>query len=496
MRQAGRSLPEYRAARGTGSILDAIRQPELAAELTLQPVRRYGVDAAILFTDIVVPAAAVGFGVEVGAGAGTGRRPALPGRRRTSPGCARSSPSPTPDMSLETVRLVAGELEPLGIPLIGFAGAPFTVASYLVEGGPSRVYARTKALMRGDPELWSPACSTRWPTWHWHLCGAQVGRVRPPCSSSTAGSGRSPLPTTSATSCRPAAQGLRRPRRSRGATHPLRGGHRRAARIDGGGRSRGRGRGLASAARRGATRVWVPGTRCRGTSTPPPAWLRGTSSRSRPATCSSAEEGSGTCSTSDTACCPRPIPTCWPASSSSCTHGTRRHLGPSGSAVKPVGVLVMAHGTPHSLDELRAFYTEIRRGSPLRPELLADLERRYRAIGGTSPLNERTAAQVEGIGAALEARAPGRFKVAAGAKFASPRISDAVRSLGRAGVSGLIGLVLAPHFSAVSVGDYAAPGPGRGPGTGPARRWPPRRRDDRQLASGPRARGPPGDTGT
>jgi protoporphyrin/coproporphyrin ferrochelatase len=123
--------------------------------------------------------------------------------------------------------------------------------------------------------------------------------------------------------------------------------------------------------------------------------------------------------------------------------------------VKPVGVLVMAHGTPHSLDELPAFYTEIRRGNPPPPELLADLERRYRAIGGTSPLNERTAAQVEGIGAALDARAPGRFEVAAGAKFASPRIADAVRSLGRAGVSRLVGLVLAPHFSAVSVGDYA-----------------------------------------
>ncbi len=121
----------------------------------------------------------------------------------------------------------------------------------------------------------------------------------------------------------------------------------------------------------------------------------------------------------------------------------------------PVGVLVMAHGTPHSLDELPAFYTEIRRGSPPPPELLADLERRYWAIGGTSPLNRRTKAQVEGIRRALEARAPGRFRVASGAKFASPRIADAVAELGRAGVDRLIGLVLTPHFSAASVGDYA-----------------------------------------
>jgi ferrochelatase len=115
----------------------------------------------------------------------------------------------------------------------------------------------------------------------------------------------------------------------------------------------------------------------------------------------------------------------------------------------------MAHGTPHTLDELPAFYTEIRRGSPPPPDLLADLERRYRTIGGTSPLNERTSAQVEAVRLALEARAPGRFVVAAGAKFASPRIADAVGVLGQAGVGRLIGLVLAPHYSAASVGDYA-----------------------------------------
>ncbi|HEY5026139.1 MAG TPA: ferrochelatase [Acidimicrobiales bacterium] len=123
--------------------------------------------------------------------------------------------------------------------------------------------------------------------------------------------------------------------------------------------------------------------------------------------------------------------------------------------MKPVGVLVMAHGTPRSLDELPDFYTEIRRGSPPPPELLADLERRYRSIGGTSPLNERTAAQVEGIGLALDTRAPGRFVVAAGAKFAPPRIEQAVGQLGRADVGRMIGLVLAPHYSVASVGDYA-----------------------------------------
>ncbi|MEJ5253933.1 MAG: uroporphyrinogen decarboxylase [Acidimicrobiales bacterium] len=151
MRQAGRSLPEYRAVRGRGSILDAIRDPELAAEITLQPVRRYGVDAAILYSDIVVPVAAVGFGVDVTPGIG----PVVAEPFRGERDLARLRPlEPEVDTPyvIETVRLVTNEL---AVPLIGFAGAPFTVASYLIEGRPSRSYARTKSLMHSEPGLWS-----------------------------------------------------------------------------------------------------------------------------------------------------------------------------------------------------------------------------------------------------------------------------------------------------------------------------------------------------
>lgn len=150
MRQAGRSLPEYRAVRGGGSILDAIRTPELAAEITMQPVRRYGVDAAILYSDIVVPVAAIGFGVDVVPGVG----PVVERPFAGEADLARLRPlEPEEDTPyvLETVRLLAGELP---VPLIGFAGAPFTVASYLIEGRPSRTYARTKTLMHADPDLW------------------------------------------------------------------------------------------------------------------------------------------------------------------------------------------------------------------------------------------------------------------------------------------------------------------------------------------------------
>jgi len=154
MRQAGRSLPEYRALRGDGSILTAIADPALAAEATLQPVRRYGVDAAILFSDIVVPVHAVGFGVDIV----PGRGPVVARPFRTAQDLDRLRPlEPAVDTAhvVETVRLAVAELGSSGVPLIGFAGAPFTVASYLVEGGPSRTFTKVKSLMHGDPGLWA-----------------------------------------------------------------------------------------------------------------------------------------------------------------------------------------------------------------------------------------------------------------------------------------------------------------------------------------------------
>ena len=152
MRQAGRSLPEYRAVRGTGNILDAITHPELAAEITLQPVRRYGVDAAILFSDIIVPVWAVGFGIDIVAGRG----PVVEQPVRSAADLDRLRPlDPEGDTGyvVETVRILDRELPP-EVPLIGFAGAPFTVASYLVEGGPSRDFAKVKGLMHADPDTW------------------------------------------------------------------------------------------------------------------------------------------------------------------------------------------------------------------------------------------------------------------------------------------------------------------------------------------------------
>jgi uroporphyrinogen decarboxylase len=150
MRQAGRSLPEYRAIRGTGTILRAIAEPDLATEITLQPVRRHGVDAAILYSDIMTPVHAIGFGVDIEPGIG----PVVAEPFRRAADLERLRPleadTDTPYV-LETVRNLVAELP---VPLIAFAGAPFTVASYLLEGRPSRTYVRTKALMHTDEALW------------------------------------------------------------------------------------------------------------------------------------------------------------------------------------------------------------------------------------------------------------------------------------------------------------------------------------------------------
>jgi uroporphyrinogen decarboxylase len=150
MRQAGRSLPEYRRVREGIPMLEACATPELVTEITLQPVRRHGTDAAILFSDIVVPLKAVGVDLDIKPGVG----PVIARPIRTAADLDQLRPLEDVDVDYvaEAVRLLVGELG--ATPLIGFAGAPFTLASYLVEGGPSRNHEHTKALMYGDPALW------------------------------------------------------------------------------------------------------------------------------------------------------------------------------------------------------------------------------------------------------------------------------------------------------------------------------------------------------
>jgi uroporphyrinogen decarboxylase len=154
MRQAGRSLPEYRAARGEGDILAAIAQPELAAELALQPVHRYGVDAAVLFSDIVVPLHGIGFGVEVV----PGRGPVIEKPFASPADLDRLRQlDPTDDIPYveRAARMVRSALAGADVAVVALAGGPFTLASYMIEGGSSRTFGRTKALMHGQPDLWA-----------------------------------------------------------------------------------------------------------------------------------------------------------------------------------------------------------------------------------------------------------------------------------------------------------------------------------------------------
>ena len=150
MRQAGRSLPEYQRVRAGIPMLESCTRPDLITEITLQPLRRYPVDAAILFSDIVVPLKAVGVGIDIKPGVG----PVLDSPVRSTGDLEQLRPLEPGDVPYvtEAVRALAGELG--ATPLIGFAGAPFTLASYLLEGGPSRHHDQTRALMYGEPALW------------------------------------------------------------------------------------------------------------------------------------------------------------------------------------------------------------------------------------------------------------------------------------------------------------------------------------------------------
>jgi uroporphyrinogen decarboxylase len=166
MRQAGRYQPEYRALRGRYGILEICRTPELAAQVTELPVGQLGVDAAILFSDIMVPVAAMGVDVRIE----EGRGPVIDRPLRDESDLARLRPL-EPELDVPFVAEAIRELvRRLDVPLIGFSGAPFTLASYLVEGRPSRDYARTRALMLGEPKMWHLLMSK--------LCEAVVASLR------------------------------------------------------------------------------------------------------------------------------------------------------------------------------------------------------------------------------------------------------------------------------------------------------------------------------
>ena len=465
----GRSLPEYRAIRGEGSILDAIKRPELAAEITLQPVRRYGVDAAVLFSDIVVPAHAVGFGIDVAPG--TGPVADRPLRTRADLDRLRPLDRSTTSTTWSTpCALLAAEL-PADVPLLAFAGAPFTVASYLIEGRPSRDY---RAHQGADPHRRGAVArdhgAARRLGDHVHRRPAEpTARARSSCS--TRGPVRSAAPTTTGSCSRtPAACSTSSADRHPDAPAST----------------------SASAATTCSSRCTPPGRRVLGLDWRTPITdARGAAGRRprRPGQPRSgararrrrrgARRGRATCSpttpappatssTSATASRPTPIPACCRPSSTSSTSSTATSTR-GGGVSAPVAVVLMAYGTPGDPSEIEAYYTDIRRGRPPTPEAA---RRPHRPVRGD---RWRVAARrasprpsVTRCSASLDEREPGRFVVSLGMKHADPKVEVGRRRRRRAGSETIVGLVLAPHYSVVL--DRRVPRPAARPApAGPCR---------------------------
>ena len=408
MRQAGRSLPEYRALRERHSFFEVANTPELCAEVTLQPVRRYGVDAAVLFADIVTPVLGMGIDVELVEGVG-------PVVAEPIAAAADVDRMQVPDMRaafshvVEAVAIVRQELEPERA-LVGFCGGPFTVAGYLVEGKPSRDFARAKALMYREPAVWHRLMDKLTDTFAGYLleqvsAGADaiqlfdswVGvlsvtdyeefvapysrRFSSPCA---------PRPSTSGPDGSP-------------------------ARRDGRGRRRLHRIGLARPARRGLGR----GRRGAGVQgNLDPAVLLGPWPRIEAAARDVLARAGGRA-----------------GHVFNLGHGVLRRTDPDDltrlvelGATDKQAVVLMAYGSPDRIEDVPAYYADIRGGGPVRPELLADLTERYRRLGieESNPLNEIT----ERTRAALEAELG--LPVFTGMKHWRPRIADAAEAaLGR-----------------------------------------------------------------
>ena len=343
------------------------------------------------------PSHAIGFGVDVAPGVGPVVDRAVRAPRPTSTASARSSPRPTRPTCSRRSATWSAELG--DTPLIGFAGAPFTVASYLIEGRPVPHLRQHQGADARRPRACGATLLDR-------LADLAIASLRAQVDAGASaiqlfdslGRRARPPTTTSATCCRPAPRcsppspttGVPRIHFGVG-TGELLAAHGR------GRRRRGRRR-LAGAARR-RPRPRAAARPCRATSTRPCASPRGRSWPSAPATCCAATPATpATSSTSATACCPSSTP----ASSAEVVR-PRPRRGPHRWLTTPtLGVVVMAYGTPASPDDVEAYYTHIRRGTPPTPEQLADLAARYDALGGISPLAARTEAQRAALAAALD----------------------------------------------------------------------------------------------
>lgn len=488
MRQAGRCLPEYRALRRGAGLLEICRRPQLAAEATLQPVRRLNVDAAILFSDITLPLVAVGIDLEIVPGVG----PVIAQPVRGEADLRRLRTfDPAEDMPYlaEAVRLALAELR---VPLIGFAGGPFTLASYLIEGGPSKTHSRTRQMMYGAPSLWASLLERLA-----DIAGAclraqvQAGAQAVQVFESWAGALD---PRSYRDFVLPAARRvfdavadlnvpavhfgvgtgellellalagadvvgidwhvpLDRARQRLGARVPVQGNldpalclapwptvreHVTEVLRQGGGAGHvfnlGHGVLPQTSPEMLAQIVAHVQEHSGPAAAPSPADID-------PADLDPADAGPGTRPRRRT-----------PAAGRTSATAERSRVG--GRPREQIGVLLMAYGTPADASDIERYYTHIRRGHPPAREQLDELVRRYQAIGGGSPLLRICTEQAAALQAQLDARHDGLFDVVLGMKHSSPFIEDAVETLVERGVEHGVGLVLAPHYSSLSIDEY------------------------------------------
>jgi uroporphyrinogen decarboxylase len=476
MRQAGRYLPEYRELRGERDILESCKDPALAVEISLQPLRRMELDAAILFSDIMVPLAAVGVPLRIEAGRG----PVVDEPIRDESGIARLRPlEPSEDVPevLEAIRLLRGELS---VPLIGFAGAPFTLASYLVEGGPSRNHDRARALMHAEPEMWAQLMERLTGIVLAHL-GAQVqaGAQAVQLFDSWAGAlppgdyERHVMPWS-----RRVMEGLASLEPRVPAIHFGVGTGELLGLMAGAGgdvigvdwrtdrlaeRYPGQPRSSEAACRVGgdrgrrARRAGTSG-RPRRTRLQPRAW----SAASDRSPSARAPRGSGARAFRArlAEAGPEPVlryPGCIARRVRGCV--VRRDLDASQryerrrNVTSPTGLLVMAYGTASGPDDIERYYTDIRGGRPPSPEHLAELRERYAAIGNVFSLLQTTSSQASGLERELS-RDGEAFRAYLGMKHSPPFIPEAVAGMREDGIQRAVGITMAPHWSGMSVETY------------------------------------------
>ena len=443
MRQAGRSLPEYRAIREKRTLLDICREPELCAEVTLQPVKRLGVDAAIIFADIMTPL--IGMGIDIDLVDGVGPVVGAPIRSQSDVH-ELNELEPEADVPevLAAISFVRHEIDRSDpVALLGFSGAPFTLASYLLEGRSSRDFHQTKRMMYSAPDLWRQLMERLaeiviiyllaqveagadavqlFDSWAGMLSPSDYERFVQPHSaavlSAVESAGVPILHFGTGT-----AGFIELVRDAGGTTIGIDWRMNLDHAWERIGADRGIQGNLDPMVLLGPAHVVESEAKAiLGRAGGRPGHIFNLGHGVHPET---------------------PVANLQRSRSKSCT-------GMSLSNNAPRGVLLMAYGTPASLDDVEPYYTDIRRGRRPSPELLEELKDRYRTVGGRTPLLEISLAQAH----ALQPSLGDTYRVFLGMKHWHPYIKHAVAQMQEAGIQRAVGVVLAPHYSRGSIGEY------------------------------------------